>query len=208
MQIGIIGSGHMGSALGYLWAQRGHQICFSYSRDSRKLRRTADRTGPNSRTGSPAEAARFGDVLLLAVPQSVVPEALKLAGSLTDKPLIVCVLPSLLSDGAVDMPDSVGVQVAHMAPNAEIVVAFSTISADVLDSSSRCFGACRPTGLYCGDSARAKALTERLIRDIDLEPLDVGPLAYAALIECIGAGMLRMRAAGFGSEIAFRILRR
>ncbi len=208
MRIGIIGSGHMGSALGYLWAQHGHQVCFSYSRDSRKLLRAAACAGANARTGSPSETAEFGDALLLAVPHSVVSDALRAAGPLRGKVLIVCALPSSQAAGVTAVPDSVGAQVARLVPDAEIVVAFSTISADVLDSASRRFGDCVPTGLFCGDSVRAKALTEHLIRDVGLEPLDVGPLAYATLIECIGAGMLCMRQAGFGSEIAFRILRR
>ncbi len=31
MNIGIIGAGAMGSALGKIWAQQGHSVMFSYS---------------------------------------------------------------------------------------------------------------------------------------------------------------------------------
>lgn len=37
MNIGIIGAGNMGAALGKLWAKAGHQVIFSYSRDEDKL---------------------------------------------------------------------------------------------------------------------------------------------------------------------------
>lgn len=67
MKIGIIGSGRIGGALG-IWAAGGHQVMFSGSRDEQKLQALATKAGVNASTGSPAQAAQFGDVVLLAVP--------------------------------------------------------------------------------------------------------------------------------------------
>jgi predicted dinucleotide-binding enzyme len=69
MRIGIIGSGNMGSALGKLWAQQGHQVMFSYSRDRAKLEAIAADVGANAQVGSPSEAAEFGEVILFVVPR-------------------------------------------------------------------------------------------------------------------------------------------
>ncbi len=61
MRIGIIGSGNMGSALGKLWAQLGHEVMFSYSRDRAKLEAIAADAGANAQVGSPAEAFIQGE---------------------------------------------------------------------------------------------------------------------------------------------------
>jgi predicted dinucleotide-binding enzyme len=67
MKIGILGSGLMGGKLGTLFARAGHEIVFSYSHDPRKLEKLAKKAGPNARSGTPAEAARRADAVLLAV---------------------------------------------------------------------------------------------------------------------------------------------
>jgi len=58
MNVGIIGSGKVGSALGELWAA-GHQVMFSFS----NLQTLATRIGMNATGGTPAEAANFADVV-------------------------------------------------------------------------------------------------------------------------------------------------
>lgn len=75
MNIGIIGSGNVGSTLGKGWAKRGHKILFSDSRDQEKLKALAAATGPNARAGSPSEAAQFGEAILFAPPWPAVDDA-------------------------------------------------------------------------------------------------------------------------------------
>lgn len=66
MNIGIIGAGKMGSALGKIWVQQGHQVLLSYSHDRSKLHPLADSIG--AKAGTLADAANFGDVVMLAIP--------------------------------------------------------------------------------------------------------------------------------------------
>src|SRR5579862_4475503 len=73
MKIGIIGSGHVGSALGGVWAKAGNEVMFS-SRHLEKDRKLATGVGANARAGTPQEAAAFAQVLLCAVPYSAFPE--------------------------------------------------------------------------------------------------------------------------------------
>jgi predicted dinucleotide-binding enzyme len=68
MKIGIVGSGNMGASMGKAWARKSHQVLFSFSRELAQLRATAGAAGPNARAGTPAEAAAFAEVILLAVP--------------------------------------------------------------------------------------------------------------------------------------------
>jgi predicted dinucleotide-binding enzyme len=71
MRIGILGSGLMGAKLGAIFARAGHHVTFSYARSEAKLKRLARHAGPNARAGTPAEAARNSDALLLG--RSLVP---------------------------------------------------------------------------------------------------------------------------------------
>ncbi len=67
MRIGILGSGLMGGKLGTLFARSGHEVIFSYAHSDRKLNRLAAEAKNNARAGTPADAARDADALVLAV---------------------------------------------------------------------------------------------------------------------------------------------
>src|SRR5213592_3639240 len=67
MRIGILGSGLMGGKLGTLFARAGHDVVFSYARSEQKLKRLAREAQGNARAGTPRDAAREAQVLLLAV---------------------------------------------------------------------------------------------------------------------------------------------
>src|SRR5450432_2224386 len=92
MNIGIIGTGNMGSALGRLWASKGHAVFFG-SRDPDKALVLGHSIGIMSSGGTIAQAAKFGSVVLLAVGWEAVPSALKAAGSLSGKIVIDCTNP-------------------------------------------------------------------------------------------------------------------
>src|ERR1700722_11325552 len=65
IKIGVIGSGHVGSAIGKVWANAGHPVMFA-SRNLDHDKQLAAGVGANASAGTPAEAAAFGAVLLLA----------------------------------------------------------------------------------------------------------------------------------------------
>src|SRR5678816_3535926 len=88
MRIGILGSGLMGGKLGTLFARAGHDVVFSYARSERKLKRLAREARGNARAGTPADAARDADALLLAVHWSRVDDVVKQAGDLSRKVIV------------------------------------------------------------------------------------------------------------------------
>src|SRR5438093_7213208 len=94
MRIGILGSGLMGGKLGTIFARAGHEVVFSYSHSKAKLERLAREAGSGARAGTPAEAAKDADGLLLAVHWSRVDDVLKKAGDLAGKVIISCALPT------------------------------------------------------------------------------------------------------------------
>ena len=67
MRIGILGSGLLGGKLGTLFARAGHEVVFSYARSQEALKRLARNAGANAQAGTPAEAARHAQALILAV---------------------------------------------------------------------------------------------------------------------------------------------
>src|SRR6058998_1384616 len=93
MRIGILGSGLMGAKLGAIWARAGHEVVFSYARSEQKLKKLAREAQGSARAGTPSEAAREADALLLAVHWSRVDDVLKQAGDVSDKVIISCSIP-------------------------------------------------------------------------------------------------------------------
>src|SRR5207249_7857410 len=90
MRIGILGSGLMGGKLGTLFARAGHEVIFSYSRSERKLQRLAREARGSARAGTPAEAVRHADAVLLAVHWSRLDAVLKPAGGLAGTVAVSC----------------------------------------------------------------------------------------------------------------------
>jgi 8-hydroxy-5-deazaflavin:NADPH oxidoreductase len=186
MRIGILGSGLMGGKLGTLLARAGHAVVFSYSRSERKLETLAREAGPDARAGTPREAARDADVLLLAVHWSRVDDVLRQAGDLSGRVLVTCSLPMNDDDtGLVVAHTSSGAEeLARKVPGARVVSAFGTVPSEVLFAVFEARDAdTRPSLVYCGDDEDAKATAARLIRDVGFEPLDAGPLEVARYSE-------------------------
>ena len=106
MNIGIIGSGNVGGTLGTRWAKGGHQVIFG-SRDpgAGDMKELLARAGSNARGAKLQDAAKSGDVLLLAMPWPVTKEVVQGLGDLTGKILIDATNPVL--------PDLSGLALGH-----------------------------------------------------------------------------------------------
>ena len=142
MKIGIIGAGNMGTGLGKYWARNKHELMLSYSRDENKLRAAAASVGKGVRTGSAAEAAGFGDVVLLATPYAGTPDAIRAAGSLDGKIVFGCVNPFQpdFSGMIVGTTTSGAEEMAKLARGAKYVAALPSSDKSQRSSASLCFG--------------------------------------------------------------------
>ena len=209
MRIGILGSGRMGAKLGTIWARAGHDVVFSYSRDARKLARLARET--NGQAGTPADAARDADALLLAVHWSRVDDVLDQAGDLSGKTMVTCSLPMNADDTelVVAHTSSGAEELGKKIPGAHIVSAFGTVPSEVLlavFATRRRSN--RPHVVYCGDDAKSKKIAATLIRDAGFDPLDAGPLRIARSIESFTmlVAQLAYERPG-GPKLAYRFVR-
>jgi|SRR5581483_9546981 len=209
MNIGIIGSGSVGGTLGSRWARNGHTVTFGTRKpESDEMRQLVDRAGGAARAASQAEAAQ-SDVLLLATPWEATREIVESLGDLTGKIVIDAVNPLLprLAGLAVGTTTSAAEQVAQWARGAKVVKAFNTVGFNIMESPD--FGGERPALFYCGDDAAAKQTVKGLVDELGFDALDAGPLTQARLLEPFAMLWISLAyGAGFGREIAFRLLRR
>jgi hypothetical protein len=186
MRVGILGSGLMGGKLGTLFARAGHDVVFSYARSERKLQRLARESGGNARAGTPNEAARDADAIVLAVHWSRVDDVLAHSGDLSGKVIVSCSLPMSADDTdlVVAHTSSGAEALAKKVRKAAVVAAFGTVPSEVLfgvfEAKRR---ADRPSLVYCGDDEAAKRVAATLIGDVGFRPLDAGPLRIARYIE-------------------------
>jgi predicted dinucleotide-binding enzyme len=187
MRIGILGSGLMGAKLGTIFARAGHEVVFSFSRSAKKLERLARDAGANARAGTPADAVRDADAVLLAVNWWNLDDVLAQAGDLSGKVVVTCSLPMDEDphDLVIAHTSSGAEELARMLPGAVVVSAFGTVPSEVLFAVYEARGgdAPRPSLVYCGDDERAKEVAARLIRDVGFEPVDAGPLRIARFAE-------------------------
>jgi hypothetical protein len=208
MRVGILGSGLMGAKLGTIFVRAGHDVVFSYAREREKLERLARDSGGVARAGTPAEATRDADAVLLAVHWSRVDEVLEQAGDLAGKVIVTCSMPMNADDTelVVGRTSSGAEELAKKAPSAHVVSAFGTVPSEVFFSVFETAGSgTRPSLFYCGDNAEAKTVAVQLIRDAGFEPLDAGPLRMARYSEPFTFLIARLAYEGDkGSAVAYR----
>ncbi len=208
MRVGILGSGLMGGKLGTIFARAGHEVIFSYARTTHKLEKLAREAKGQARAGTPAEAARDADALLLAVHWSRVADVLKQAGDVSGKTIVSCSLPMNADDTdlVVAHTSSGAEELAKKVPGARIVAAFGTVPSEVLfDVFAARRKVTKPSLLYCGDESRSKKVAAQLIGDVGFDPVDAGPLRIARYTEPFTLLIARLAYEGKkGPELAYR----
>jgi predicted dinucleotide-binding enzyme len=209
MKIAILGGGNVGGALGEAWARHGHEVFFGVRRpDSPDVRALLERCGPAARAVSVEDAAREGDVVVVALPwgaTKAVIESLKLVGKI----VLDCTNPLKpdLSGLEVGTTTSGGEMVASWAQGARVVKVFNTTGYSNMENPI--YGGEHVTMFYCGDDAEAKGTAAELAKTVGFDPVDAGPLANARLLEPYALLWIWLALkGGQGRDFAFRLLRR
>jgi predicted dinucleotide-binding enzyme len=179
LKIATIGAGRMGGALGSLFVKAGHPVMFS-SRHPEELKSLVDGLGPLARAGTVADAVAFGNVVILLVPYSAMPDIAKEFGKqIAGKTLVMDVSNPIAGRdgdvGAQAREEGVGRYLAKLMPGARIVRAFNAIGADTLATTANHSG--ERTGVpMAGDDAGAINLASDLVREIGFDPVVIGAL--------------------------------
>jgi predicted dinucleotide-binding enzyme len=192
MQIGIIGTGNVGTALAEGFTAAGHDVAIG-------SRSPSDTAGPDGVTvESQAATAGHGELVVLAVPGSVAPGV---AADLADE-----LAGTTLVDATNEYPEptadrSLASRIADAAPEARVVKAFNTIGANrmtdpVVDGE-------RATMLLAGGDTDPVA---DLAADLGFEPVVAGGLGAADRLEHLARLWIDL-SREYGREIAFRLLR-
>jgi predicted dinucleotide-binding enzyme len=180
--IGVVGAGRIGGNAARLLARAEHDVTVAYSRDPERLQTLADEIG--ARAGTPAEAAQ-ADVVILSVPWRLIDDVLAEIGPLDGK-VVIDTTNQFGADGWEDMPDGLTAAQVNQRrmPGARLVKSFNTLtSAFQASEAGRPDPEQRVVLFLCGDDAEAKEIAAGLIRDAGFEPVDVGGLADAAVME-------------------------
>ncbi|MGE0315989.1 MAG: NADPH-dependent F420 reductase [Lautropia sp.] len=206
--ITIIGAGVVGATLGRCWAARGHRVTYA-ARDtgSEKVRKALD-TSPGARALPIAAAIGESDAVVLATPWSGTKAAIDAAGDFGGRPLLDATNPLTPSFGlALGFDASGGEQVQAWAPSAKVVKIFNSTGWE--NMADPVYPGGRAAMVYCGDDAPAKALAAALASDLGFEPLDLGPLDAARLLEPYAMVWIRLAIVQkLGRDVAFGLMRR
>ncbi len=213
MIVGVIGSGVVAQTLGAGFLKHGHEVAMG-TRDPTKLEVWSSKN-PGALVKSFADAAAFGDLVVLAVAGEVAFDALKLAGAdpIDGKQVIDACNPigggppvnGVLSYFTT-LKDSLMERLQKAYPRARFVKAFNSVGNGQMVNPQ--FAGGRQTMFICGNDAEAKRVVSQILDQFGWDAEDMGAVEAARAIEplcmlwCIpGVGK------GDWSPHAFKLLR-
>jgi hypothetical protein len=188
MKIGVLGSGVVGQVLADGLIKHGHEVMRG-SRDPAKLAAWKAPHGAAAHVGTFAEAARFGQVVVLAVKGSAAVDAVGACGAELDGKAVLDATNPIADEPPQDgvlrfftgPNESLLERLQHRAPRARFVKAFSCVGAPLMVNPDLPGGP--PTMFICGDDESAKRQAVELLRQLGWGVEDMGRAAAARAIE-------------------------
>lgn len=189
MRIGILGTGEVGKALGTGFVSAGHEVRMgSRSAGNDKSRAWAAAAGAKASEGSFADAAKFGEVVVLATLGSAAESVIHMAGpdNLAGKVLIDATNPLEFPAGRppelfVGHTDSLGERVQRWAPKARVVKAFNTVGNAHMYLPD--FPGGPPDMFIAGDDEPAKKTVREILTSFGWNTVDLGGIAASRHLE-------------------------
>jgi 8-hydroxy-5-deazaflavin:NADPH oxidoreductase len=180
MRIGIIGAGHIGGTLARLFVDAGHEVAVSNSRGPETLASLVQELGARARATTAADAARFGDVVVVSVPfgrYRELPTEAVVGKIVIDTNNYYPQRDGHFEELDSDRTTSSELLQAHL-PGARVVKAFNAIQWMRLRDDGRPAGDPERLGIpISGDDDEAKQTVAALIDQIGFDPVDAGTLA-------------------------------
>ena len=189
MKVGILGSGIVGQTLGSGFIKYGHQVKIGTSNPN-KLNDWIKNSGTNASIGSFADAASFGEIIILAVKGTAAMNVLEKAGSknLADKTIIDATNPieevppvNGVLKFFTDQNYSLMEQLQSNYPESNFVKAFSCVgNSSMVDPD---FGGQKPTMFIAGNNGDSKNVVTKILDTFGWEVEDMGKAEAARAIE-------------------------
>ncbi|HEX6765429.1 MAG TPA: NADPH-dependent F420 reductase [Polyangiaceae bacterium] len=178
--IGLIGAGHIGSQVARLAVAHGYDVVVSNSRGPETLAELVKELGPTTRAGTPLEAAKAGDIVVVTVP-------LKNYRSVPVEPLVGKVVIDTNNyypqrDGHIPELDDESTTTAELLqahlPKSKVVKAFNHIYAAELTAHGQPAGTPNRRALViAGDDTNAKTVVTQMLDTFGFDTVDAGALA-------------------------------
>lgn len=179
MQIGIIGNGNVGAALGTLMEHAGHDVAMGV-RDNSPARA--------GRAASVVEAAD-SEVVIVAVPFAAFDELFddQLRAALSGRVVVDASNPVQAdwSPAPLEPGESAATDIARRVPDARVVKAFNTVFADSMTPERLERNGMRVTAFVAGDDHDAVETVAGLAEEIGFAPVVTGGLRTAWLLEAV-----------------------
>lgn len=186
VRVGVLGSGDVGRVLATGFLNLGHDVKIG-TRDAAKLEEWRNAAGERASVGSFEDAARFGDILVLATLGTGTEDAIRLAGvgNFHGKVVIDATNPLDFSKGAPRLSiagnDSLGEHVQRLIPNARIVKAFNTVGNALMINPQLPGGP--PDMFICGNDADAKKIVSQICEHFGWGVIDIGGIEGSRYLE-------------------------
>ncbi len=184
MRVGVIGAGRIGATAAGHFVEAGHEVRVANSRGPETLVDLVDDLGRRASAGTPAEASRFGDVVLEAIPFAAYPDLP--ADALAGRTVISASNYWPDRDGEIELGGRSHTElVADHLADARVVKSFNTMRSERLRDETRSDAPLdgRLALYVAGDDSGAKATVADLVEDAGFAPVDVGSLADGRQIQ-------------------------
>jgi len=192
MKIGILGSGAVGRALGGGFIGLGHEVKLG-TRDVAKetVKHFVQQHSGKATAGSFAEAAAFGEMLVICVSGRVAKDAIQMAGAANFKgKTVIDTTNPIAQEPAVNgvikyftgPNESLGEMIQQWLPDAYVVKCFSSAGNPFMTNGKQ-FGDILPTMFYCGNNDEAKETVAGFLDYFNWEPMDCGKIEASRAIE-------------------------
>jgi 8-hydroxy-5-deazaflavin:NADPH oxidoreductase len=196
MNIGILGTGDVGTTLGSALVNAGHQVRMgSRSPSNEKALAWVGRNGARASSGTFGDAAAFGEILILAT-AGVANEAVISAAGLTHfdgKVLLDVTNPLDFSQGLPRIAfesDSCGERAQRLLPRARVVKFFNSVGHVHMVHPQ--FPAGPPTMLLAGNDPEAKRIASGFVEGFGWRPVDFGGIDGARYLEAMAVVWIRL----------------
>jgi len=215
MKVGILGSGDVARALGTGFVTLGHEVRLgSRTADNPKTVAWAKGTNGKGSTGTFADTAAFGEVLVLATLGVATPEVIRLAGVSHFDGKVVLDATNPLDFSAQGVPNlaisggsSAGEQNQKALPRARVVKAFNIVGNVLMFRPT--FPGGPPDMYICGNDSAAKKQVEKILHDFGWPSvLDIGGIEGSRELESLCILWVKSALALNNFSIAFKLLRK
>jgi predicted dinucleotide-binding enzyme len=191
MKIGIIGSGEVGQVLSKAFLSEGHEAMIGTRNTEKKEIIKWKKENPKGQVGSFEEAAKFGELLVLAVSGSVTADAINLGGANnfsgkividTTNPITAAPPENGVLKFFTTLEDSLMERIQEQLPDAKLVKAFNSVGSAAMYKPAFP-GGIKPTMFICGNDDDAKKTVTGILTVFGWETEDMGKAEAARAIE-------------------------